>query len=102
MSSPLAALQQHASTANVASLNSLSFAQYMDEHDELQEFRNEFLFPKGPEGKRSIYLCGNSLGLQPKGLRAAVINHLDKWEREGVEGHFTGKLFMICFRDSIC
>ncbi len=91
MSSPLETLQQIAQTQGISSLNSAAFAEYMDSQDELKEFKNEFLFPKVPEGKRSIYLCGNSLGLQPKGLRAAVINHLDKWEREGVEGHFTGK-----------
>ena len=34
-----------------------------------------------------IYLCGNSLGLQPKRLRSYVNEELDKWEIYGVEGH---------------
>ena len=66
------------------------FAEQLDQLDELKDFRNEFLFPEAPEGKRSIYLCGNSLGLQPKNMRKEVNDYLDKWAREGVEGHFTG------------
>jgi hypothetical protein len=31
---------------------------------------------------------GNSLGLQPKSLRANMNGQLDKWAAQGVEGHF--------------
>jgi len=40
----------------------------------------------------SIYLCGNSLGLQPKAIRQALLNELDQWAEHGVEGHFRGDL----------
>lgn len=77
-------------TLNNVNINSLEFAKIMDEQDELNGFRNEFCFPKVADGKRPIYLCGNSLGLQPKRLRTEVIKQLDKWEEQAVEGHFTG------------
>jgi kynureninase len=35
----------------------------------------------------SVYLCGNSLGLQPKSTAAAVQQELEDWQRLGVEGH---------------
>lgn len=43
-------------------------ANRLDEVDPLKEFRQEFHFPKY-EGNHQdcVYLCGNSLGLQPKG-----------------------------------
>ncbi|ODV97930.1 hypothetical protein PACTADRAFT_73591 [Pachysolen tannophilus NRRL Y-2460] len=36
----------------------------------------------------SIYLCGNSLGLMPKSVRAAINDELDAWSARGVESHF--------------
>lgn len=38
-----------------------------------------------------VYLTGNSLGCQPKGVRAAVDDELADWARLGVEGHVHGK-----------
>lgn len=49
-------------------------------------FRNEFHIPHS-EGKESVYLCGNSLGLQPKKAREYVNAELDDWAALGVEGH---------------
>jgi kynureninase len=34
------------------------------------------------------YFAGNSLGLQPRATRAALLTELDDWARLGVEGHF--------------
>lgn len=82
-------LQQYQERFGVSPLDR-EFAVKLDENDDMKEFRNEFLFPAAPEGKRCIYLCGNSLGLQPANLKREVNNYLDKWAREGVEGHFTG------------
>jgi kynureninase len=62
----------------------------MDAKDELAALRSEFSFPKGPSQESAVYLCGNSLGLQPKGLRKYITQQLDKWDEQGVEGHFTG------------
>ena len=66
-------------------------ARTLDAHDALAHFRDEFHVPKHRDGSDSIYLCGNSLGLQPKGVRAAIEHELADWERLGVEGHFHGK-----------
>lgn len=40
-------------------------------------------------GSPCVYLCGNSLGLQPRCTREYVLQDLDKWAEHGVEGHFT-------------
>jgi kynureninase len=75
----------------LSSAFSSEFALKLDEADELKHMKNEFLFPKTKDpSKRPIYLCGNSLGLQPKNLRTEVCTYLDKWADEAVEGHFLG------------
>ena len=61
----------------------------MDAADPLRPFRNEFLVPKHRD-REQVYFVGNSLGLQPRGARAHVLEVLDKWAAEAVEGHFTG------------
>jgi kynureninase len=58
-------------------------AEEMDARDELRSFRDRFHVPKN-----TIYLCGHSLGLQPKSVRAYVEQELDDWKKLGVEGHF--------------
>jgi kynureninase len=68
----------------------LTFAEQMDRQEPLRHFRNEFLFPQHKD-KNCIYFCGNSLGLQPKGARAALEEELEQWRMEGVEGWFRGK-----------
>lgn len=69
--------------------NTLSFARTMDEQDPLRRFREEFLFPQ-QNGKPFIYLCGNSLGLQPKSARTVLGQQLDNWQNLAVEGWFEG------------
>src|SRR5262245_58410343 len=66
------------------------FARQMDARDPLSSFRDEFLLPGGADGKPLVYLCGHSLGLQPRGARALVEQELEGWARLGVEGHFRG------------
>ncbi|MEZ5057471.1 MAG: hypothetical protein R2879_10610 [Saprospiraceae bacterium] len=70
---------------------SLDQAKKMDQEDPLHKWRNEFYFPQH-NGKDTIYLCGNSLGLQPKGVKAALDFELDHWKNYGVEGHFKGEM----------
>jgi kynureninase len=67
------------------------FAITMDERDPLKEFRKRFLFPKNEEGEDCIYLCGHSLGLQPRTAGAYIEQELQDWARLGVEGHFRAK-----------
>jgi kynureninase len=64
------------------------FPHELDSSDPLASVRNLFHFPKTKEGKEAIYLCGNSLGLQPKGVEGAVRQELEDWKNMGVEGHF--------------
>lgn len=67
-----------------------SFAQEQDRKDELAHFRNKFYIPQH-QNKDVIYLCGNSLGLQPKNTAQAIAVELEKWQKYGVEGHFVGE-----------
>lgn len=69
---------------------SKEFAQRVDNQDELNAYRNEFLFPQH-NGENCVYFTGNSLGLQPKGAKAALQQELDDWAKYGVEGHFEAK-----------
>lgn len=64
-------------------------AQELDSSDSLSSFRSQFHFPI-KDGKNCIYLCGNSLGLQPKTTSEFVTEELKNWQERGVEGHFTG------------
>lgn len=60
----------------------------LDASDPLPTRRAEFYVPPLATGQgESAYLAGNSLGLQPKTLRARLGAELDDWARLGVEGH---------------
>lgn len=69
--------------------NNLAFAQAQDQADILKDFRHQFLFPNH-EGKYFIYLCGNSLGLQPKVANEVLQKQLSNWANLAVEGWFEG------------
>ena len=69
--------------------NNLLFAQTQDETDQLRDFRSQFLFPNH-NGKDFIYLCGNSLGLQPKVASEVLKGQLKNWANYAVEGWFDG------------
>jgi kynureninase len=66
------------------------FAIAMDERDPLKGYRDRFFFPKTGDGD-CVYLCGHSLGLQPKTAAAYVERELKDWAELGVEGHFHAK-----------
>lgn len=67
------------------------FARQMDAEDSLAEVRQRFHIPKMKSGAECIYLCGHSLGLQPKSAGQYVEQELQDWAGLGVEGHFAGK-----------
>jgi kynureninase len=71
---------------NNTSIVSEQFAKFMDKKYEKNSKRNMFHYPDS-----TVYLCGNSLGLQPKQLKEYVNEELDKWSQVAVQGHFTGK-----------
>jgi kynureninase len=70
--------------------NTLKFAKQLDNEDQLSRYKNHFHLLK-KEGKEIVYLCGNSLGLQPKSVKSAIDQELKDWAELGVEGHFEGK-----------
>ena len=65
-------------------------ATQLDGADPLQGFRDRFLIPR-QDGTEQAYFCGNSLGLQPRDVRAALLQELDDWGALGVEAHFRGR-----------
>jgi kynureninase len=95
-------------------LDSDAFAIELDRRDPLARLRSNFNIPIAgqllAEGERSadvdpssecVYLCGNSLGLQPKTTRAVVAEALDSWAERGVRGHFMGPNAWMPIEDSV-
>ncbi len=68
-----------------------AYAQSLDQSDPMRSFRDAFHHPVQANGETFIYLCGNSLGLQPKGVRGKIDQELNDWSTLGVEGHFHAK-----------
>jgi kynureninase len=68
--------------------NGEDFARELDARDPLSSFRERFCIPSGKNGQENIYLCGHSLGLQPRSSRAYIEQELRDWADLGVEGHF--------------
>ncbi|KAI9871695.1 MAG: Kynureninase (L-kynurenine hydrolase) [Pleopsidium flavum] len=79
------------------------YAQSLDAKDPLKDLRKEFIIPSKADLKRKtlkkqenenetsdpcIYLCGNSLGLQPCRTSQRIQSHLSAWASKGVLGHF--------------
>ncbi len=64
----------------------------MDAADALRSYRGLFYLPKGKRKEEVIYLCGNSLGLQPRTVEDALLHELKQWREEAVEGHFRGEM----------
>ncbi|MFD2433495.1 kynureninase [Mesonia maritima] len=71
--------------------NTLAFAKEQDQNDPLHKFRKEFHIPTDKNGKEHVYLCGNSLGLQPKNTQKYIQEELNDWSKFGVEGHTEAK-----------
>lgn len=64
-----------------------NYAKDADKNDPLKEFRNRFHIPRDKDHKDVIYLCGNSLGLQPFITKSYIEQELEDWKNLGVEGH---------------
>jgi kynureninase len=72
-------------------MTELDDARRLDADDPLRRWRDEFARPWHERTGRPVaYLCGHSLGLQPRTARAAVDRVLDVWAQHGVDGHFSG------------
>ncbi|HTV94438.1 MAG TPA: kynureninase [Steroidobacteraceae bacterium] len=59
----------------------------LDARDPLAPFAAEFHRPAAADGRKAVYLCGHSLGLQPKAAQSYVAQELADWQRLGVLGH---------------
>ena len=70
--------------------STLSFTRKLDKSDPLRKFRSEFHLPL-IKGKKVLYFCGNSLGLEPRNVKKYILEELDDWAKLAVEGHFHGK-----------
>jgi kynureninase len=68
-------------------VSTLDHATGMDAQDSLAAYRSEFHLPVAASGQSQTYLCGNSLGLQPRRARDYVLEELREWEKHAVEGH---------------
>lgn len=69
----------------------LDYAKQQDLQDELSQYRQQFHIPRDKKGNELIYLCGNSLGLQPKSTKSYIDQELKDWANLGVEGHTDAK-----------
>ncbi len=67
-----------------------TFAIQEDAADKIASFKSKFYFPKHEE-RDAIYFCGNSLGLQPKTVDAAIQIELASWREIAIGGYFGGK-----------
>ena len=82
--------------------NTADYARSLDSTDPLRDFRNKFLIPskkslkttslskpkQNDDNDPGTYLCGNSLGLQPKCMSQFIQAQLDTWSSINVYGHF--------------
>lgn len=64
-----------------------SVAAALDADDPLASFREQFHLPVR-HGKVQTYLCGHSLGLQPRRTQQLIEEELHHWRTDAVEGHF--------------
>ena len=70
---------------------SAEYAASLDARDQLARYRDQFYLPRAENGEEAVYLCGHSLGLQPKRARDYIEQELKDWQDLGVEGHFHGR-----------
>jgi len=79
----------------------LDSARALDREDPLREFREQFWIPPHEDGSEQVYLCGHSLGLQPRSAESALTRELERWRTLAVSGHFQGRPSWIDFGDGL-
>jgi kynureninase len=62
-------------------------AREQDAQDPLAAFASEFHRPEDAAGRKMVYLCGHSLGLQTRSTKEYVAQELSDWQRLAVLGH---------------
>ena len=76
-----------------------SFARRLDDEDPLSSRRDLFHIPVRPDGAPAVYLCGNSLGLQPRSARALVEEEMEAWAALAVDGHFKANAPWVSYHE---
>ncbi|XP_054158129.1 kynureninase-like isoform X2 [Oppia nitens] len=83
-------------------VDSAEFAMRLDQEDPFGTYRHQFIFPKKSDlpyvdkkrlfddNEEALYLCGQSLGLEPKTCKKNVKEVLKNWGEKGVHSHFHG------------
>ena len=92
-------LQKRYSMSKEFSTNK-DFALESDASDELSHYKEQFHFPQ-KDGKDVIYFCGNSLGLQPIQVEAAIQTELKSWRELAVGGYFGGTNPWLYYHDAL-
>src|SRR5579863_1716251 len=66
------------------------YAAEQDRADPLAMYRGRFHIPQH-QGQDEVYLCGNSLGLQPRDTARYIQEELEDWQRLAVKAHFDSR-----------
>lgn len=83
---------------SAADLSQRAYAQQQDAVDALASFREAFHIPRPGAG---AYLCGHSLGLQPKAAAAILAEELDCWAQRAVDGHFESARPWLSYHEAL-
>src|SRR5271165_6042021 len=70
-----------------------------DARDPLAAFALEFHHPRDAVGRKLVYLCGHSLGLQTISTREYVAQELSDWERLAVLGHHAAERPWVSYHE---
>ena len=76
-------------------------ARALDAADPLRSWRARFIAPRSDAGDELVYLCGHSLGLQPRLAESCIREILDDWGTLGVEGHFAGRQPWVAYHERL-
>ena len=69
-------------------MSTLDDATTLDRDDPVPCLRDRFHIPRTADGDEVLYMCGNSLGLQPRDAATYVDELMQDWATLGVDGHF--------------
>ncbi|HLP88536.1 MAG TPA: kynureninase [Nostocaceae cyanobacterium] len=78
-----------------------NFSKQMDALDPLASYRDKFYIPQVKVAQKSIYFCGQSLGLQPVTVQNYIEQVLQDWRILGFQAHFHGDSPWIFYSDSL-
>ncbi|MED5475096.1 MAG: kynureninase [Candidatus Neomarinimicrobiota bacterium] len=74
---------------------------HLDSMDPLRKFQKRFHKPKFNGIDKIIYLCGNSLGLQPIDTYDYVNKEINNWKNLGVDGHFSSERPWVTYHENL-